>query len=58
MYRLYDPSFSHRRCRWWQLLNLVHCYDSPGGIGNVPVYRVFFLRLWHWPLVSLAFRQS
>ena len=54
-YTFHDKNFKHKTAKWWQVFNLVSCYDSRGGVTPVTVYKVYSFRLWNIELTRLPF---
>ena len=57
-YYFHDKSFKHKSAKWWQVFNIVTCYDSAGGLsGGGTVYKVYCFRFYSIELTRIAITQ-
>jgi hypothetical protein len=41
-----DKTFRHKKCKWWEFVNVVSCYNAKQAIShNQVVHKVYCIRL-------------
>ena len=55
----HDKSFKHKSAKWWQVFNIVACFDFTGGLsGGGTLYKVYCLRLWSFEFIRIPITQE